>query len=107
MGAQKMDAYKMTGAQKTRENEPMGPQTIDACKMTDAEKNREYELNGAQKTGAYEMTSAQNVRVDNQKHHAHKPRKCNIHADKTDHRVGVWRSDGFEIKDIARVRMLT
>ena len=30
MSAQKIDAYKMAGSQKTRECEPMGAQKIDA-----------------------------------------------------------------------------
>ena len=67
-GAQKVDAYKMTGAQKKK---------IDSYELTDARKSHAYKMTGAQKkkidaykmTGAqksheYEMTDAQKKKTD-------------------------------------------
>ena len=48
----KIDAYKMTGAQKKK--------TGDAYKMTGAQKSHEYEMTGAQKKiDAYRLMDSQ------------------------------------------------
>ena len=101
-GAQKIDEYEMTGAQKkthaynlrdsqkTREYEVMGAQKkIDAYKLTDSQKNREYNLKSAQKTDEYEIIGAVNPCVQT--------RKVKNPCMKNSSCVGVRNNDGVEI----------
>ena len=57
---EKIDEYKMTGAQKSHQYEMTGAQKSHEYEMTGAQKkSHEYELKGSQKIREYEMTGAQ------------------------------------------------